>query len=1066
VPTGWAFTESAANANTLYTAGNGSGTAGDTYSFGTTSATDRAFGGLRSSNLVPTIGSLFTNNTGATITSLAVTYTGEQWRLGTSGRADKLDFQYSLDATNLTNGTWANADGLDFISPNATGTPGALDGNAAANRVAYNSTITGIAIPNGANFLFRWVDNDASGADDGLGIDDFSMILGCTPPTNQPTSLNLTPSLTSISGSYTAAAAGTTPANAYLVIMSTSPTLTVQPVAGTAYAIDDIIGNGQVVAINNMTTFTESNLTPATTYYFFVYANSSATNCYNISAPLTGSISTDAPPVCTPPATQASNLTASNITGTSMDLNYTRGNGDNILIVARTGTSVNSNPINGVSYSAGSQIGTGNFVIYNGSASSFSYTGLTQNTTYYFALYEYNNTNNCYNTTALTGNFTTACVSPVNPTAFNATSQNGAISLSWTSPVNTCFDEVLVIASNAVISGQGSDFAGPGDPLYTGPNQVVFRGIGSAVTVTGLTNGTTYYFKIFTRNNGTYSGGVQISGTPFDPATGFLYLYGNLHSHSSYSDGNKDNTSKVPSDDYAFARDALCVDFWGISEHNHATAGMNISNFPLGFAQANAINGVVGPTGNSIVSLWGMEWGVISGGGHVVTYGFDDQLIGWEPGNYNIFCQKNDYTSLFTLINNQPNAFATLAHPNTTDYGNIAGSAYDAAKDNAIVGVAVESGPAFSTSTTYNDFPSQLAYLPYYKTMLAKGYRLGANMDQDNHNMTFGTANSNRLVVMSAAKTRAEIMNAIRSMHFYASEDCNAKVDYKLNSNVMGSSVVSSGVPSISLSITDLDGENAAQIQLWGGVVGGSVPPTPLKTYAGVNSIAFNSGTAEDVQADGSTYYYFAVITQEDSNKIVTSPIWFTRNDAVLPVSLINFRATYIASNNTTQLKWSTAQEINSKFFIVERSVDGGSNWITLGSVNAAGNSSSFKNYEFTDLSPQRGTDLYRLREVNIDNSYTYSRIVNINISSALSTYFSLYPNPTHGYAYVYTTVSTTAPATIQVIDVNGKLIRQQRSTITASTPYRLDLGGVQPGIYFVRINYDGEAIVNKLIVK
>ena len=86
VPTGWDFFESGANANGAYRAGDGSLTTGDTYSFGATGSTERAFGGLFSNALLPTIGAQFTNNTGGTITSLAVTYTGEQWRLGTTGR--------------------------------------------------------------------------------------------------------------------------------------------------------------------------------------------------------------------------------------------------------------------------------------------------------------------------------------------------------------------------------------------------------------------------------------------------------------------------------------------------------------------------------------------------------------------------------------------------------------------------------------------------------------------------------------------------------------------------------------------------------------------------------------------------------------------------------------------------------------------------------------------------------------------------------------------------------------------------------------------------------------------
>lgn len=176
-PDGWGFVESGTNANTIYTAGTGSSTSGDTYSFGSTSATDRAFGGLQSGSLIPTIGAGFTNNTGVSVTSLAISYTGEQWRAGVTNRnaADRLDFQYSTDATGLGNGTWTDVDQLDFNSPNINTTAGALDGNAAANRAAVMFTITGLNIANGATFYIRWNDFNIASSDDGLAVDDFSL---------------------------------------------------------------------------------------------------------------------------------------------------------------------------------------------------------------------------------------------------------------------------------------------------------------------------------------------------------------------------------------------------------------------------------------------------------------------------------------------------------------------------------------------------------------------------------------------------------------------------------------------------------------------------------------------------------------------------------------------------------------------------------------------------------------------------------------------------------------------------------------------------------------------------
>lgn len=175
MPVDWAFSESGTNANATYTAGTGSGNAGDTYSFGSTSATDRALGSLRSGSLVSTLGAQFTNNTGSGTIDLSVIYVGEQWRRGGSGNTDSLQFSYSTNATSLTTGTWTSVSALNFSSRDTTNTISALDGNATANRASVSSSINGIALANGASFWIRWTDFDVTGADDGLAIDDFSI---------------------------------------------------------------------------------------------------------------------------------------------------------------------------------------------------------------------------------------------------------------------------------------------------------------------------------------------------------------------------------------------------------------------------------------------------------------------------------------------------------------------------------------------------------------------------------------------------------------------------------------------------------------------------------------------------------------------------------------------------------------------------------------------------------------------------------------------------------------------------------------------------------------------------
>ncbi len=178
-PAAWTFDENGTGVNVTYRPSDGSsntGNAGDTYSLGSTGSSDRAFGALASNAVQATLGGYFRNDTGETITTLSIAYTGEQWRLGTADAiADRLDFAYSTDATTLDSGTWTEVNSLDFTSPTAT-PAGPLDGNAVANRTPVGYTIAGLSLAPGATIWLRWVDPNISGNDDSLGIDDFSII--------------------------------------------------------------------------------------------------------------------------------------------------------------------------------------------------------------------------------------------------------------------------------------------------------------------------------------------------------------------------------------------------------------------------------------------------------------------------------------------------------------------------------------------------------------------------------------------------------------------------------------------------------------------------------------------------------------------------------------------------------------------------------------------------------------------------------------------------------------------------------------------------------------------------
>ena len=175
---GWYFVETTTNADGVYTASTGSATAGDTYSYGASSSTERALGSIASGNLLSRYGAQFTNNTGNTIDQLDISYVGEEWRFdparGTTIK-DQITFEYSTDATSLTTGTWTAVTALLYETTNLTGTVGTRNGNDAAYRTSLSNTITGINIATGQTFWIRFVDVNVSGIDDGLAIDDFSL---------------------------------------------------------------------------------------------------------------------------------------------------------------------------------------------------------------------------------------------------------------------------------------------------------------------------------------------------------------------------------------------------------------------------------------------------------------------------------------------------------------------------------------------------------------------------------------------------------------------------------------------------------------------------------------------------------------------------------------------------------------------------------------------------------------------------------------------------------------------------------------------------------------------------
>lgn len=184
---GWYVATDATSNITTFAINTGSTTTAGLYSFGiagTNPYADRAIGFAPSNSFTGAsgtgkgyIGWRLVNNTGSSIGSLTVTWTGEQWRKENNAAVHSLQLSYQVGTsiTSVTSGTWTSASSA-FLSPVVGATTAtALDGNAPANRVSGISIVIDVLISNGDEIMLRWEDLNDSGNDHFLAIDDISV---------------------------------------------------------------------------------------------------------------------------------------------------------------------------------------------------------------------------------------------------------------------------------------------------------------------------------------------------------------------------------------------------------------------------------------------------------------------------------------------------------------------------------------------------------------------------------------------------------------------------------------------------------------------------------------------------------------------------------------------------------------------------------------------------------------------------------------------------------------------------------------------------------------------------
>lgn len=183
-----------------------------------------------------------------------------------------------------------------------------------------------------------------------------------------------------------------------------------------------------------------------------------------------------------------------------------------------------------------------------------------------------------------------------------------------------------------------------------------------------------------------------------------------------------------------------------------------------------------------------------------------------------------------------------------------------------------------------------------------------------------------------------------------------------------------------------------------------------------------------------------------------------------LPIELLSFNAEL--RENQVDINWTTATEINNNYFIIERSADGVT-FEPIKKVKAAGNSTSVIHYKEIDYNPLTEISYYRLKQIDYNDTYTYSKIIAVNNHQNIEL-IRVFPNPTEDVFYIELKGFEYQEIQLIVKDVTGKeCFSYDVNVIEDSEVVTIDFEKkLAKGVYFLQINSNYKQYNQKLIMK
>lgn len=184
----------------------------------------------------------------------------------------------------------------------------------------------------------------------------------------------------------------------------------------------------------------------------------------------------------------------------------------------------------------------------------------------------------------------------------------------------------------------------------------------------------------------------------------------------------------------------------------------------------------------------------------------------------------------------------------------------------------------------------------------------------------------------------------------------------------------------------------------------------------------------------------------------------------ILPVDFLTFEAETKAGQ--VLLTWTSDTETNNDYFEVERS--SGNTFTSLARIEGQGTSQDVSTYTYTDIAPLAGKQLYRLKQVDFDGSFSYSEVISVELNPPGHKGFVLSPNPASRNK-VKLRFTDTKPGRSEMFihDITGRVLYQ--STVIrpeGDEPIALDISDLTKGLYLVKVRTERQQYTQKLVVE